>query len=108
MISSLLVLVGLIAAGVALGVTLSKTHHATSSAVATHGSTGAENGDGSSDGPTGAVNQTDPNDPSSFEKNPLLKHSFYGLAYTPSGSQLPECGNSLGASIHVFASDCSM
>lgn len=43
-----------------------------------------------------AVNQTDPNDPSSFVKDSNLKQSFYGLAYTPSGSQLPYCGNKLG------------
>jgi len=35
------------------------------------------------------------NDPSNFEKNSALKQSFYGIAYTPEGSQLPECGNSL-------------
>jgi exo-beta-1,3-glucanase (GH17 family) len=35
------------------------------------------------------------NDPSVFEKDSRLKRSFYGLAYTPEGSQLPECGNSL-------------
>lgn len=29
-------------------------------------------------------------------KNTDLKHSFYGLAYTPAGSQLPDCGNTIG------------
>lgn len=41
------------------------------------------------------VTQTDPNDPSTFVKNPALHQSFYGLAYTPAGSQLPNCGNNL-------------
>ncbi|KAI0029285.1 glycoside hydrolase superfamily [Vararia minispora EC-137] len=34
-------------------------------------------------------------DPSSFTKNSQLKQVFYGIAYTPEGSQLPNCGNSL-------------
>jgi hypothetical protein len=42
------------------------------------------------------VNQTDPNDPSTFQKDSRLHQSFYGFAYTPEGSQLPDCGNSLG------------
>jgi len=41
------------------------------------------------------VQQSNPGDPSSFIKNPALKQSFYGLAYTPYGSQLPTCNNSL-------------
>lgn len=41
-------------------------------------------------------------DPSVFDKDPNLHQSFYGLAYTPEGSQLPDCGNKLGQSI--FAS----
>lgn len=43
-----------------------------------------------------AVNQTDPNDPSTFVKDPNLHQAFYGIAYTPVGSQLPNCGNKLG------------
>lgn len=35
-------------------------------------------------------------DPSSFAKDPALAQSFYGIAYTPEGSQMPNCGNSLG------------
>ncbi|EKM78091.1 hypothetical protein AGABI1DRAFT_42275 [Agaricus bisporus var. burnettii JB137-S8] len=34
-------------------------------------------------------------DPSVFDKDPNLHQSFYGLAYTPEGSQLPDCGNKL-------------
>lgn len=44
------------------------------------------------------VQQTDPNDPSTFVKDPALKQSFWGMAYTPEGSQLPGCGNNLCAS----------
>ena len=55
----------------------------------------------SSDSSTGAsanatTQQTNPNDPSSFTKDSTLHQSFYGMAYTPVGSQLPDCGNSLG------------
>ncbi|TFL05915.1 glycoside hydrolase [Pterulicium gracile] len=35
------------------------------------------------------------NDPSYFTRNSALRKSFYGLAYTPEGSMLPNCGNSL-------------
>ncbi|KAK2466072.1 hypothetical protein APHAL10511_001714 [Amanita phalloides] len=38
-------------------------------------------------------------DPSLFPKHPMLHQSFYGLAYTPAGSQYPGCGNSLDAVI---------
>ena len=83
----------LIVVGVAVGVTVSKDHHSsTSSNTSKGGSSSADNGGSAS----GAVNQTNPNDPSSFVPDPNLKHSFFGLAYTPSGSQLPNCGNSLG------------
>ena len=41
------------------------------------------------------VTQTDPNDPSTFVKNPLLRQSFWGMAYTPEGSLLPNCGSTL-------------
>ncbi|EPQ52588.1 glycoside hydrolase family 17 protein [Gloeophyllum trabeum ATCC 11539] len=77
-IGSFLGLLGLIAIGVALGVTLSRKSSSSSKSSS-----------------SGAVNQTDPNDPSTFEKNPNLHQSFYGIAYTPEGSQYPACGNSL-------------
>ncbi|KAF9054946.1 glycoside hydrolase family 17 protein [Hymenopellis radicata] len=48
-------------------------------------------GSSSSNGPK----QTDPNDPSTFVPDSNLHKSFYGLAYTPEGSLLPNCGNSL-------------
>jgi exo-beta-1,3-glucanase (GH17 family) len=79
--------VAIIAAiGIALGVTLSKKHSSSASS-------GSSSGSGSS-----VVNETN-GDPSNFEKNPALKQSFYGLAYTPEGSQLPECGNTLAGVI---------
>lgn len=78
-IGSLIALVGLIAVGVGVGVGVSKSHKAS----------------GATSSNTKAVNQTNPNDPSSFEKNSALKQSFYGIAYTPEGVQLPDCGAKL-------------
>lgn len=89
-IGSLIGLVVLIVVGVTVGVSVAKSHHSSSSSNLSHGSS-PDNSNGS--GASGAVNQTNPNDPSSFVLNPDLKHSFYGLAYTPAGSQLPSCGN---------------
>ncbi|KAI0267803.1 glycoside hydrolase family 17 protein [Gloeopeniophorella convolvens] len=82
---SLVGLVALIAIGVGVGVAVSHNHHSGSGS-----SNRASNGNGSS-----PVAQTDPNDPSTFVKDDRLIQSFYGLAYTPAGSQLPQCGNSL-------------
>jgi len=85
-------ILALVVIGVVVGVVVAKSHHSSSpsSAAAAAADSGAN--------PT-AVNQTDPNDPSSFVKDSRLKHSFYGLAYTPEGSQLPECGNTLDSVI---------
>ncbi|KAG2112160.1 glycoside hydrolase family 17 protein [Suillus cothurnatus] len=79
-IGSVITLVVLIAAGVAVGVTLSKKNSNNSSSSSSSATT-----------PPG----TNPNDPSNFPKNSSLINSFYGIAYTPLGSQLPDCGNSL-------------
>jgi len=93
-IGSLVGLVALIVVGVAVGVTVSHNHHTSTSSSLSKGT-----GNSSSNGASGAVNLTNPNDPSTFVPDSNLKHSFYGLAYTPAGSQLPECGNSLDAVI---------
>lgn len=69
--------VGLVIIGVAVGVTVAKNHKSSSSS-------------------SSSVTKSDPNDPSNFSKDSRLKQSFYGLAYTPEGSQLPDCGNKLG------------
>ena len=70
----------------AVGVVVSKNHSSSSS------NANVEDDDSTA----GVVNQTNPDDPSTFIKDPALKQSFYGIAYTPEGSQYPECGNSLG------------
>ncbi|KAJ6539606.1 glycoside hydrolase superfamily [Mycena capillaripes] len=86
-IGSVVGLLVLIVIGVGVGVGVSKSHKNTKAS-----SAAASNSDSNS---TGVVSQTNPNDPSSFVKNSALKPAFYGLAYTPYGSQLPTCNNSL-------------
>ena len=57
----------------------------------------SSSGGGTSGGSGGgsSVTQTDAHDPSKFTKDANLHQSFYGIAYTPTGSIVPECGNSL-------------
>ncbi|KAG8213259.1 glycoside hydrolase family 17 protein [Butyriboletus roseoflavus] len=78
-IGSVLTLAVLIAVGVTLGVVLSKKNSNSTS----------------SSGPVG----TNTNDPSNFQKNPALQHMFWGIAYTPIGAQLPNCGVTLDSVI---------
>lgn len=75
-IGSLIGLAILIAVGVGVGVTVSKNKSSNSSSGST--SPGGNN-----------------NTPTMFEKDPRLHKSFYGMSYTPEGSLLPECGNTL-------------
>ncbi|KAJ7017405.1 glycoside hydrolase family 17 protein [Mycena alexandri] len=82
-ILSLLALTVLVAAGVVVGVFVAQ-HKFSSSSSPSAASTSAS-----------SKNSNSPPDPSVFTKNPALVQSFYGIAYTPEGSQLPECGNSL-------------
>jgi len=85
-ITGVLILVIIVAASVSVGVVVSRRNSST------------PNPSSSSSNLTnpGAVSQTDPNDPSTFVKSPNLHQAFYGIAYTPMGSQLPDCGNNLG------------
>ncbi|EJD06882.1 glycoside hydrolase family 17 protein [Fomitiporia mediterranea MF3/22] len=66
-----------VAVGVGVGVAKSKSH---------------DNKNLDASNPSG---QSSSGDPSQFTKNSALKQSFYGIAYTPEGSQLPNCGNNL-------------
>ncbi|KAJ7780985.1 glycoside hydrolase [Mycena metata] len=95
-IGSVAALAVLIAIGVGVGVSVSKNHKTSSkSAIASSPSSTSVPSSASSSNSSGVVQQTDPNDPSTFIKNPALKQSFYGIAYTPYGSQLPTCNNTL-------------
>jgi hypothetical protein len=74
-ISSLLGFVAVVAIAVAVGVTVSNDHHKKSVVRTSNSSTPTS----SSISPS----QTSSSGPSSFTKDPRLKRSFYGLAYTP-------------------------
>jgi len=54
-------------------------------------SNGSNSGNNGSNNSTSPVHQDDPNDPSTFTKDPNLKRSFYGMAYTPNGALYPSC-----------------
>ncbi|KAI5122936.1 hypothetical protein M0805_007614 [Coniferiporia weirii] len=79
-VGSVVAIAAIIAIAVGVGVSVSKKN-SSSSSLASSGGSGSSSGSSS--------------DPSDFVKDPALKQSFYGIAYTPEGSQLPECGNSL-------------
>jgi hypothetical protein len=83
--------------GVAVGVPLSKKNNknlsANSSANGNNSNNNNNNGSGNNNKPPSTNNGPDP---SVFPKDPNLQQAFYGIAYTPDGSQLPNCGNSLG------------
>ncbi|KAI0760940.1 glycoside hydrolase [Trametes elegans] len=79
-VGCIVAVLGLVAIGVGVGVGVSKSKSGSSS---TRSSS------------SGAVNQSDPNDPSTFTLDSRLKKSFYGIAYTPENSQYPACGNKL-------------
>ncbi|KAH8100979.1 glycoside hydrolase [Cristinia sonorae] len=85
-IGSIIGLVAIIAVGVGVGVAVAKNNSNKDSS--------GKSSSGSHSG-KGPVEQSDPNDPSTFVRDANLKHSFYGIAYTPEGSQLPDCGNNL-------------
>lgn len=71
-----------IAIGVGVGVSVSNKNRTSSSSSNSTGSTNTSS----------PVQQTDPNDPSTFQKDDRLKQSFYGLAYSPNGVIYPDCG----------------
>ncbi|TCD60163.1 hypothetical protein EIP91_010622 [Steccherinum ochraceum] len=110
-IIGIIVIIG-IGVGVGVGVSKSNSNKSVSGA--------ASNSNSNSDNGSSTVQQTDPNDPSTFVKDPNLKHSFYGLAYTPEGSQLPSCGANIGqviqdiqlmsqltSRIRLYGADCN-
>ncbi|TFK33229.1 glycoside hydrolase superfamily [Crucibulum laeve] len=59
------------------------------------GSGSSSSSPSSSSGGSKGNTSTNLGDPSNFAKDSNLHRSFYGLAYTPEGSQLPDCGNTL-------------
>lgn len=106
-IGAVLTVVVLAAAGIAAGVIVSKKNSNNDAA-------------SSSSVPTGVPAGTNPTTPANFPLNPALVQSFYGIAYTPLGSQLPDCGNSLDeviediqlmsqltTNIRLYGADCN-
>jgi len=87
---SVIGVVAIIAIAVGVGVSVSQSHKGGSSR-----SSSSNNKGNGTNGNNSPVTQTNPNDPSTFVKDPRLIQSFYGFAYTPENSQLPNCGNSL-------------
>ena len=84
----ILALVGIVVIAVTAGVVVANHNKKNNNLSSSNSGT-------TSQGPS-TVSQTNPNDPSTFVKNPDYHQSFYGIAYTPVGSQLPDCGNTLG------------
>ncbi|KIY69725.1 glycoside hydrolase family 17 protein [Cylindrobasidium torrendii FP15055 ss-10] len=95
-IGSVVGILALIAIGVGVGVGVSKHNSSSSSSSTTSG------------------------DPSSFAKNPNLHKSLYGIAYTPDGSIMPDCGaeldqvikdvqlmSQLTTRVRLYGSDCN-
>ncbi|KAF8150807.1 glycoside hydrolase superfamily [Crassisporium funariophilum] len=87
---SILALIGIIIIAVVVAVVVSNNNKK---------NTNASSKTSSNSSSSGGVKQTDPNDPSTFVKDGNLHQAFYGMAYTPVGSQLPDCGNTLPAVI---------
>ncbi|CAK5262780.1 unnamed protein product, partial [Mycena citricolor] len=123
---SVVALIIVIAVGVGVGVAVSHNHKntsAASSSKSSNSSSAQPSGIPSTisvTNVTGLIHWTDPNDPSTFVKDDRLHQSFYGFAYTPYGSQLPSCGNSLDQviadiqilsqltkRIRLYGSDCN-
>ncbi|KAF8525949.1 glycoside hydrolase [Hysterangium stoloniferum] len=79
-----------IVVAVAVGITVSKNNKNNKN----NDSTPAPSS-GNGNGTSGVVS-SNPDDPSDFQKDPNLHQSFYGLAYTPEGALLPDCGANIG------------
>ncbi len=78
-----------------VGVSKANKNNNNNSAASSSSGTGSSDTDSpTQDGP-GGTTQTDPNDPSSFTKDSRLHKSLYGIAYTPVGSIMPDCGSEL-------------
>lgn len=116
-VAALLALIGI---GVGVGVAVSHNHNNSNKNASS--SSGNGSGSGSGSGNNGSVvPQTDPNDPSTFVKDSRLHQVFYGMAYTPVGTQLPACGatlpdvitdiqliSQLTDTIRLYGADCNM
>ncbi|KAF9779029.1 glycoside hydrolase [Thelephora terrestris] len=87
-VGALIALAAVIGVGVGVGVSLSNKNRTST----TNGNNSNGNSNSNSSNP---VTQSDPNDPSTFQKDPRLIQSFYGIAYEPNGVIYPACGAQL-------------
>jgi hypothetical protein len=87
-VGALIALAAVIGIGVGVGVSLSNKNRTST----TNGNNSNGNSNSNSSNP---VTQSDPNDPSTFQKDPRLIQSFYGIAYEPNGVIPPACGAKL-------------
>jgi hypothetical protein len=94
-IGSIVAIIVLVVIGVAVGVTVAKNNKKSS-----NNSASSSSGAGSVvpqvsprrydvDHYFNELVKTNPNDPSTFVKNPQLQHSLYGIAYSPNGAIYP-------------------
>ena len=90
---SILAIAGIVIVGVVIGVVVSKNNNLAAKSGSSSNSSSSSSSSPSPD---------NPNDPSNFSKNPAFHQSFYGMAYTPANSQLPNCGNSLCKFFFLF------
>jgi hypothetical protein len=105
-ISGIAGLVVLAIIGIVVGVVVSKSHKSSgtgtsSSGDKSHPSSSSLFSKNPNANVTGnyfnVVPWNDNNDPSSFQKDDNMKNAFWAVAYTPFGSQIPDCGSNLGA-----------
>lgn len=114
-VAALVTLLALIGVGVGVGVSVSNKNRNK-----TGGSNSNSNSNGSNNS-SNPVSQSDPNDPSTFKKDPRLKQSFYGIAYEPNGVIYPTCGavlsdvitdiqlmSQLTKRIRTYGADCDL
>jgi exo-beta-1,3-glucanase (GH17 family) len=99
LIGTAIILAGAIAIGVGVGVSVNKNKNNNTLSTSSSNGPGSSNSNSTSGGSSSGSTPSDPNDPSQFELDPRLHKSFYGFAYQPEGSLLPNCTNSLDAVI---------
>jgi len=115
-VAAVVSLLALVAIGVGVGVSVSSKNR-----TKTNGNNSNNNSNPNSNNPNNPVNQTDPNDPSTFQKDPRLIQSFYGIAYEPNGVIYPNCTaelpdiitdiqlmSQLTTRIRTYGADCNL
>lgn len=115
LVSALVTLLALIGIGVGVGVSVSNKNRTKT------GGNNSNSNNNSNTNSSNPVSQSDPNDPSTFQKDSRLKQSFYGIAYEPNGVIPPSCGavlsevitdiqlmSQLTKRIRLYGADCDL